>query len=90
MEAYAGLPEDARAETSPATLFTLFLLYEHHVAVLDRRSFSQRGSEGQHYVRLSTANSDEELTAAVQRISVAASDAEGFARFMHSGVGLTI
>jgi len=90
IQAYAELSEDDRAKTSPATLFTLFLLYEHHVAALDRRSFSERGSEGQHYIRISTANSDEELTAAVQRIGVAAYDAEGFARFMHSRVGLTI
>ena len=34
--------------------------------------------------------SDDELASAVQRIGEAAHDAEGFARFMHSGVGLTI
>ena len=90
MHAYAELDADVRSLTSPATLFTLFLLYEHHVAALDRRSFSQHGSEGQHYIRISTANSDEELTAAVDRIGEAAHDAEGFARFMRSGAGLTI
>ncbi|MGB0543013.1 MAG: pyridoxal phosphate-dependent aminotransferase [Longimicrobiales bacterium] len=89
-QAYATLPAETRQQTSPATLFTLFLLYEHHVAALDRRSFSKRGSEGQHYIRISTANSDAELAAAVERIGEAAHDTEGFARFMHSGVGLTI
>jgi len=90
MQAYAELDADIQVQTSPATLFTLFLLYEHHVAALDRRSFSRHGSEGQHYIRISTANSDDELMTAVERIADAAHDAEGFARFMHSRAGLTI
>lgn len=90
MQAFHALPDAVKPGTSPATLFALFLLYEHKVAALDRRSFSQRGSEGQHYIRISTANSDDELEAAVGRIADAASDVDGFARFMHSGVGVTI
>lgn len=90
MQAYAALAPDVQRRTSPATLFTLFLLYEHHVAVLDRRSFSERGSEGQHYIRLSTANRDDELATAVERIASAAHDTEGFARFLHSEAGVTI
>lgn len=90
LEAYQKLGPDVRSTTSPATLFTLFLLHDHRVAALDRRSFSERGSEGQHYIRISTANSDDELATAVERIGAAVYDSEGFARFMHSGAGLTI
>ena len=90
LEAYQRLGPDVRSTTSPATLFTLFLLHDHRVAALDRRSFSERGSEGQHYIRISTANSDDELATAVERIGAAVYDTEGFARFMHSGAGLTI
>jgi aspartate/methionine/tyrosine aminotransferase len=90
MEAYDALPADVRAETSPATLFQLFLLHRHRVATMDRRSFSVLGSEGQHYLRLSTANADEELAAAVERISEASTDAAGFGSFVRSGARLTL
>ncbi len=55
MEAHAALPAEARERTSPATLFQMFLLWRHHVATLDRRSFGRIGSDGQHYLRLSIA-----------------------------------
>jgi aspartate aminotransferase len=90
IEAYEELPEEVRANTSPATLFQLFLLYEHRVATMDRRSFSVLGSEGQHYLRLSIANADDELSEAVRRIGEAASDADGFQAFLRSGVRLTL
>jgi aspartate/methionine/tyrosine aminotransferase len=90
MEAYDALPVDVRAETSPATLFQLFLLHSYRVATMDRRSFSVLGSEGQHYLRLSTANADEELAAAVERIAEASTDAAGFGSFVRSGVCLTL
>ncbi len=88
--AYDGLPAELRAETSPATLFQLFLLHRYHVASMDRRSFNVLGSEGQHFLRLSTANADEELAEAVRRIGEAAYDANGFEAFLHSGVRLTL
>jgi aspartate aminotransferase len=39
LAAYDALPADVRRETSPATLFQMFLLFRYHVAVMDRRSF---------------------------------------------------
>lgn len=89
-EAYERLPDDVRADTSPSTLFQLFLLHEHRVATMDRRSFSVLGSEGQHYLRLSTANSDEELVEAVRRIADASTDVAGFEDFLASGVRPTL
>jgi len=90
IEAYDRLPGDIRIDTSPSTLLQLFLLHRYRVATMDRRSFSILGSEGQHYLRISIANADDELTEAVRRIGEAASDAEGFEDFMHSGVRLTL
>lgn len=89
-EAYSELPAQVRSDSSPSTLFQLFLLHRYHVATMDRRSFSQRGSEGQHYLRISVANADEELLEAVRRIGEASSDLEGFREFIHSGVPLTL
>jgi aspartate/methionine/tyrosine aminotransferase len=89
-EAFDALPAEVRERSSPATLFQLFLLYRHKVATMDRRSFSTLGSEGQHYLRLSIANSEEELSEAVRRIGVAAGDADGFQDFVASGVRHTL
>lgn len=90
VEAWNELPAEIRADTSPSTLFQLYLLFEHRVATMDRRSFCERGSEGQHYLRLSTANADEELIEAVRRIDTASRDVEGFQTFLRSGVRLTL
>jgi len=90
LDAYERLAPEVRSQTSAATLFQLFLLHRYHVATIDRRSFNVRGSEGQHYLRLSTANSDDELAEAVVRIGAAAADPDGFADFLNSGVGLTL
>lgn len=84
-EAFDALPQGVRERTSPATLVQLFLLYRYKVATMDRRSFSTLGSEGQHYLRLSIANSDEELAEAVRRIARASGDADGFQKFIASG-----
>jgi aspartate aminotransferase len=89
-EAYEGLPQGVKDRTSPATLFQLFLLYRYQVATMDRRSFSTLGSEGQHYLRLSIANSDDELVEAVRRMGEAAHDADGFQEFVACGVQLTL
>lgn len=89
-EACDRLPPNIAERTSPATLFQLFLLYRYHVATMDRRSFSTLGSEGQHYLRLSIANSDEELAEAVRRIGEAATDVDGFQAFMASGERFTL
>ena len=83
-EAFEALPQGERERSSPATLVQLFLLYGYRVATMDRRSFSTLGSDGQHFLRLSIANCDEELTEAVRRIAVASTDADGFQRFIAS------
>ncbi len=89
-EAFDRLPLNEQDRSSPATLFQLFLLYRHRVATMDRRSFSTLGSEGQHYLRLSIANSEEELAEAVRRIGDAAFDADGFQEFVASGIRHTL
>jgi bifunctional pyridoxal-dependent enzyme with beta-cystathionase and maltose regulon repressor activities len=60
----------------------MFLLFCHHVAVMDRRSFGAIGAEGRHFLRLSIATGLEDLEEAVGRIARAARDADGFAAFM--------
>ena len=90
IEAFDELPEDTRLNSSPATLFQLFLLYKYKVATMDRRSFGTLGSERQHFLRISTANSDEELAEAINRIGAASRDADGFQAFLDSGVQLTL
>ena len=90
VEAHARLPDPVRTNTSPATLFQLFLLHEYRVATVDRRSFGVHGSEGQHYLRISTATSDADLEETVRRMAAAAADAAGFRRFLASGVKLTL
>ncbi|MDH3270514.1 MAG: aminotransferase class I/II-fold pyridoxal phosphate-dependent enzyme [Gemmatimonadota bacterium] len=90
IDAYDRLPDDVRVDTSPSTLFQLFLLHHYHVATMDRRSFSVLGSEDQHYLRLSTANADEELVEAVGRMADASTDVAGFEGFLQSGIRLTL
>jgi aspartate/methionine/tyrosine aminotransferase len=90
VDAHACLPESVRRSSSPATLFQLFLLDEYRVATMDRRSFGELGSEGQHYLRLSTATSDGDLEESVRRMAAASVDAAGFERFVASGVKLTL
>ena len=76
---------DREAEqTSPAGLFQMFALYGHRVAVLDRRSFGRFGTEGKHFLRLSTASDLEVLEEGVQRLNDAAEDAEGIRKFLRN------
>jgi aspartate aminotransferase len=89
-DAWRRLPEDVRRESSPATLFTLFLLHRYHVATMDRRSFGRLDSEGQHFLRLSVATGAADLAQAVERIGTAARDVVGFRSFLASGVPLTL
>ncbi len=83
--AWEGLPAELRAKTSPSTLFQMFLLYEHGAACMDRRSFGLAGAEGQHYLRLSIATSEAELSEGLNRLARASQDARGFAAFMAKG-----
>ena len=81
-EAYAALPEDMQKQTSPSTLFQMFLLWEYHVAMMDRKSFGQIGTENMHYLRLSIATGLEDLKIGMERMEKAIADAAGFARFI--------
>ena len=88
--AFDALPDNTRNESSPATLFQLFLLHRYHVATMDRRSFCTLDSEGQHFLRLSIATGAADLAEAVERIKAASEDAEGFQAFLKSGVSLVL
>ena len=81
-EAYAALPEELQKLTSPSTLFQMFLLWEYHVAMMDRKSFGQIGTENMHYLRLSIATGLEDLKIGMERMEKAIADAAGFARFI--------
>ncbi|HET9004325.1 MAG TPA: aminotransferase class I/II-fold pyridoxal phosphate-dependent enzyme [Gemmatimonadaceae bacterium] len=85
IDAYGRLTPAERERTSPATLFQMFLLFRHHVATLDRRSFGRIGADGQHYLRLSIATSLQELERGVERIRRAAADRDGFRDFVSRG-----
>ncbi len=80
--AFEALTERVQAATSPASLFQMFLLFRHHVAVMDRRSFGAIGAEGRHFLRISIATGIDDLKEAVNRIARAAKDTDGFAAFM--------
>ena len=84
-DAHRRLPESVRAKTSPATLFQMFLLFRHHVATMDRRSFGVIGSEGRHYLRISIATGLDGLNEALARIAAAARDRDGFRDFVNEG-----
>jgi aspartate aminotransferase len=90
LQAFEALPESTRLDSSPATLFQLFLLHKYHVASMDRRSFGALDSEGQHFIRLSIATGSDDLAEAVRRIDSASSDEIGFRAFINSGVPLTL
>jgi len=86
IEAFDKLPPEQQAKSSPSTLFQMFVLYRHGVALMDRPSFCRIGSEGQHYLRLSTATDMDNLQEGLRRIEAAVNDAEGFADFIAQGV----
>ena len=71
-----------KKESSPAGLFQMFALYEHQVAVLDRKSFGSIGAEGKDYLRLSTASEIQILREGVQRLKNASQDQTGLKRFL--------
>jgi aspartate aminotransferase len=81
LEVWEGLPEAEKIRTAPSSMLQMFLLYRYGIATMDRGSFCRIGSEGEHYLRLSIANSMEELQAGVGLMREAASDREGFAEF---------
>lgn len=83
--AHAGLPDDLQRRTSPSTLFQMFLLFRHHVATMDRKSFGRIGAEGKHFLRLSVATGLDDLREGIARIAAAAADRKGFADYLASG-----
>ncbi len=85
IDAYETLPDEIRKNTSPSSLFQMFLLYYHGVATMDRKSFGAIASEGQHYIRLSTAASMDVLKEGMRRIGKAVKDREGFREFFEKG-----
>ena len=90
VEAYGALAPDLRLRTSPATLFQLFLLFRYRVATMDRRSFGIRGSDGQHFLRISVATGMDELREAADRIEEAGRDVAGFESFIRERRRLTL
>jgi aspartate/methionine/tyrosine aminotransferase len=74
-----------KGKTSPATLFQMFLLFQYHVATMDRKSFGQIGAEGKHFLRISIATGIEDLRKGVERIGEASRDKDGFRVFMQKG-----
>ncbi|MDQ2889403.1 MAG: pyridoxal phosphate-dependent aminotransferase [Gemmatimonadota bacterium] len=82
IDAYNNLSPERRAHTSPSAMFQMFLLYGYGVATMDRNSFGKIGAEGQHFLRLSIATSLDRLKEGMARIRTAATDRDGFVRFM--------
>lgn len=87
-DAFKALPETVRRASSPSTLFQMFALYRHQVAVMDRRSFGAIGTENRHFLRLSIAADLKTLEEGVGRIAAAADDTAGFADFIERGENL--
>jgi aspartate/methionine/tyrosine aminotransferase len=85
IDAFDRLDPQTKRKTSPSTIFQMFALYEHGVATMDRRSFGVIGSEGKHFLRLSTATSMDLLKEGVRRIDAASKDRAGFERFVKAG-----
>lgn len=85
VSAYKSFPDDVRKKTSPSTLFQMFLLFEYHVATMDRKSFGRIGTEDMHFLRLSIATGIDDLKEGVARIAKAAKDKAGFAQFVKQG-----
>ena len=80
--AHKGLAEAARGRTTPAGMLQMFLLYRYGVASMDRASFGKIAAEGQDFLRLSIANSMDDIRSGVARIAEAADDRAGFADFV--------
>ena len=89
IDAYNKLPKDMQQKTSPSTLFQMFLLFKHHVAAMDRKSFGRIGVDGMHFLRLSIATDMNSLKTAIKRIGEAADDRKGFEEFMRGDFPLS-
>lgn len=65
-----------------STIFQKFALYKHGVATMDRGSFGRVGSEGRHYLRLSTATDLDTLKEGIRRLAAAAKDRKGLEEYL--------
>ena len=81
-EAYEALSSTAKTKTTPGGMLQMFLLYRYGVATMDRASFGRIGSEGQHFLRLSIANSMDDIQRGIARIKEAVDDSNGFTNFV--------
>lgn len=81
LEAYQKLSLEQQEQTSPSTLFQMFALYEHQVAVLDRPSFGKHGVKDEHYLRISYAADMAMLQKGIERLARASRDLEGFQKY---------
>jgi aspartate/methionine/tyrosine aminotransferase len=88
IETYESLPDEMKLKTSPSTLFQMFLLFKHHVATLDRKSFGQIGSQGKHFLRVSIATGIEDLREGLEQIANAVRDKDGFNAYVQQGKNL--
>jgi aspartate/methionine/tyrosine aminotransferase len=82
---YNKLTGDKKSKSSPSTLFQMFLLFQYHVATMDRKSFGQIGAEGKHFLRISIATGIDDLRQGVERIAEASRDKDGFRAFVEKG-----
>lgn len=80
IEKHDRLPREH--QSSPANLFQMFALYEHQLAVLDRKSFGQIGADDKHFLRLSIAAEQSVLEEGVRRLKAATEDAPGLDKFL--------
>ena len=88
-EAYRLLPPAAQRRANPTKMLQMFLLYRYGVATMDRGSFGEIDGGPPHFLRLSIANSMDDLRRGVDRIREAVEDATGLASFAASeGLGL--
>jgi len=69
-------------QSSPDNIFQMFALYEHQVAVLDRKSFGQIGADGKYFLRLSIAADQAVLEEGVRRLKAASEDLSGLDTFL--------
>ena len=83
-KAFDALPPELKKSTSPSTLFQMFLLWNHHVATMDRKSFGQIGTENMHFLRLSIATAMADLELGMERMAAAIDDQDGFNRFVEA------
>lgn len=81
IEAFKKIPPHLRNHTTPSTLFQMFALYEHQVAVLDRASFGKEGVVDEHFLRISFAADLSQLNKGIERIENASRDEKGFMQY---------